>query len=164
MVQSIWLEFDKRQMNKDTKIKVIEAIKNRFKCAVFKDETFQNTINFKFLDCNQIKEVIDKLNLKIDDKKANLDNHFTTDFERIIWFIDLEFNIGKIDKLINYTYFRLGRNVWGSIDYYKERLNILRFILETLKKDLHKVGVKCKLDLSDCEDHYFKDYRGVKNV
>jgi hypothetical protein len=124
------------------------------------DDKQQNAIHFKFLDSCQILNILKKLNLVVDDKKRCECGCYSTDFERLMFFIDLELNFGKIDDsgIIKYSYFQLGRNVWGSIGMYDERLNTIRFILEDLKKVFDKENIKCKLDLSDCEIDYFKKY------
>ncbi len=154
MVQSIWIQFDEKQLNNKIVKKIIKIVKNKYR--VFGDPR-DNALFLKFLDCNQINIISNKLRLNIDDKKFCDCGCYSTNFERFVWFIDLEFNFGKQADILD-IYFRIGRNVWGSVGMYKERLNVLRYILEDLIKEFNNQGIKCKLDLSDCEQHYFKDY------
>lgn len=163
MVQSIWLEFDEKQMTKENIQKIIKIIKDNFKTYSYVDDKYSNTTKFSFLDCSQIRNIANSINLEIDDKKRCDCGCYSTVFERIVYFIDLEFNYGKcFNKILPedeqpYTYFRLGRDVWGSIGLYYERLNILRFILEHIKNELDKQKIHSKLSLNDC-DNYFVDY------
>lgn len=160
MVQSIWLNFDKRQLNKDGVDGIKKIIKNKYKCYSYIDEKQQNTMHFKFLDSCQISDTLKKIKLNVDDKKRCDCGCYSTDFERLMFFIDLELNFGKIDDsgIIKYSYFQLGRNVWGSVGMYKERLNTIRAMLEELKTDFDKSGINCELDLSDCEVEYFEGF------
>ena len=171
MVQSIWLEFDKKQMTKENIQTIIEIVKDNFKTYYYVDDKRSSTSKFAFLDCSQIKNIANSINIEIDDEKRCDCGCYSTTFERVAYFIDLEFNYGKIlNKQLPedeqpYTYFQLGRDVWGSIGLYYERLNILRFILECIKKELDKKGIKSRLSLSDCEKETFVDYfkEGKKN-
>jgi len=164
MVQSIWLEFDKKQITKENIQTIIETIKDNFKTYSYVDDKHSNTTKFAFLDCFQIRNIAKSINLEIDDKERCDCGCYSTTFERVVYFIDLEFNYGKcFNKTLPeedqpYTYFRLGRDVWGSIGLYYERLNILRFILEHIKKELDKKGIRSELSLSDCEKETFVDY------
>lgn len=166
MVQSIWLEFDKKQMTKENIQKITKIIKDNFKTYSYVDDDHSNTLKFVFLDCSQIRSISKLINLEIDDEKRCDCGCYSTTFEMVAYFIDLEFNYGKVfnkilpDEDQPYTYFRLGRDVWGSIGLYYERLNILRFILEHIKKELDKQKIHSKLSLDDCDDcfvDYFKE-------
>lgn len=160
MVQSIWLNFDKRQLNENTVNTIKKIIKDKYKCYSYIDDKQTNTMHFKFLDSCQISEILKKIKLSVEDNKRCDCGCYSTDFERLVFLIDLELNFGKIDDsgIIKYSYFQLGRTVWGSVGMYKERLNTIRAILEEIKKDMDKKGIKCKLDLSDCEVEYFEGY------
>lgn len=160
MVQSIWLEFDKKQLTKENIQIIKEIIKNNYKTYSYIDDKYSNTSKFVFLDICEIKKIIKILNLEIDDEKRCDCGCYSTDLEMIMFFIDLEFDYGKgFNKIIPaedqpYTYFRLGRDVWGSIGYYFERLNILRYILEKIKSELDKKGIKSEIDLNDCDKDF----------
>jgi len=164
MVQSIWLYFDDAQMTKENIQIIIKTIKDNFKTYSYVDDKYSNTTKFVFLDCSQIRDIANSINLEIDDKKRCNCGCYSTTFEIVVHFIDLEFNYGKIfNKTLSendqpYTHFTLGRNVWGSIGLYYERLNILRFILEYIKKELDKQKINSKLSLDDCDDDCFVDY------
>jgi len=168
MVQSIWLEFDKKQMTKENIQKITKIIKDNFKTYSYVDDKYSNTSKFAFLDCSQIKKIANSINLEIDDEKRCDCGCYSTTFERVAYFIDLEFNYGKIlNKQLPedeqpYTYFQLGRNVWGSIGLYYERLNILRFILETIKKELDKQKIHSTISLDDCDDCFVDYFKGGK--
>ena len=168
MVQSIWLEFDKKQMTKENIQKITKIIKDNFKTYSYVDDKHSNTSKFTFLDCSQIKNIANSINLEIDDEKRCDCGCYSTTFERVAYFIDLEFNYGKIlNKQLPedeqpYTYFQLGRNVWGSIGLYYERLNILRFILETIKKELDKQKIYSTISLDDCDDCFVDYFKGGK--
>ena len=160
MVQSIWLQFDKKQNTKKVREQIIEVVKDKYKCAVFKSDKRENSVEFKFLDCNQIKTLINTIpNLEIADSKIGESNFYTTTFEKVVWFIDLEFNYGKFSDYSNISLFQIGRNVWGSVGLYKERLNVLYYLLRDIQKELKKKGIKSRIDLSDCEKNYI---RGLK--
>lgn len=168
MVQSIWLEFDKEQRTEENKKIIIETIKKLYKTYsyVCKESLRQDTMKFHFLDCNQIRFVEKVLDLKpLDDTKPCSCGCYSTDFETVCYFLDLEFRYGKPFKECPYDYYSLGRDVYMQIGFYHERLNILRFILECIKKEIDKKGIKSELSLSDCEKETFVDYfkGGKKN-
>lgn len=160
MVQSIWLQFDNKELDNHVMIKWIKKIvKSKYKCYSFVDEKDKFTYRFKFIDCNQFISIIEKLNLKVDDHHQCDCGCLSTDLERLIYFIDLEFNYGKVFKELDYIYFRLGRNIYSSIDPFNERLMILRYMLEDIKTEFDKVGIVSKLDLSDCDERLFDNYK-----
>lgn len=165
MVQSIWLNFDRRQMTKKNIQTIIETVKDTYKTYSYIDTNHSNTHKFVFLDYTDFKVISRILGIKLDDKKRCSCGCCSTTLEIVMYFCDLEFNYGKIflklvkDKsVIQPTYFNIGRNVWGDVGQYYERLNILRFILEEIKSNLDDKGIKSKLDIDDCEKETFVDY------
>lgn len=165
MVQSIWLNFDLNQRNDETISKIIEIVKDNYKCySYISPDTYKAGVHdlnvrcFIFLDTVQIKEVLNKIGLLVNDKKRCNCGCYSTDFETMMYFINLELTYGSISDV---EYFRLGRDVWGSVGLFKERLNVLRYILENLQKSFNKEGIKSDLCLDDCEEKHFKNYKGV---
>lgn len=157
MVQSIWLKFKKEDMTPLIINEVIKTVKGNYKCYAFQDPKMENTTSFKFLDCCQIKTILEEIKMNIDDKKLCDCGCFSTEFERLCYFIDLEFTHGSFTKTIpDIEYYMLGRNVWGSIGMYAERLSVLFCILQNLQKKLKEKGINCRLDLSDCEKDLIK--------
>ncbi len=158
MVQSIWLSFDETQLNEATVKRIIDIIKDRYKTVAFDSEKMSNVTEFHFLDCHQIKDIQTKLKLKVDDSKRCDYGCFSTDFEKLMWYISLEFFHGKIHPGINQPSFSLGRIVTCSVGLHRERLNVLRYILMELSQEFISQGIICQLDLSDCELDYFTEY------
>lgn len=162
MVQSIWLEFDKRQMTKKNIQTIIETVKDAYKTYSYIDSDSSNTHKFVFLDITDFKAISRILGIELDDKKRCSCGCYSTTLEIVMFFCDLEFTYGKkftnISSCEQPVYFNIGRNVWGSIGLYYERLNTLRFILLEIKTELDKKGIKSKLDLCDCEKDTFVDY------
>ena len=151
MVGSIWLQFDHQHITNEKDLNLIKTtIKDKYKCYAYFSTDYTHTMEFRLLSIRQIKNIIKKLNLNIDDNKRCTCGCLSTDFERVMHFTELEFNYGKIHKLLNkYIYFRLGRNITLSVKPYDERFKIIRYILEDLKKEYDKLGIKCELDISD---------------
>lgn len=165
MVQSIWLEFEKKQRTEENKKIIIETIKKLYKTYsyVSNEPLRQDTMKFHFLDCNQIRFSEKVLGLiPLDDSKPCWCGCYSTDFEAACYFLDLEFRYGKPFKECPYDYYSLGRDVYLQIGMYHERLNILRLILVNIKNELDKHGIKSKLDLSDCSQETFTNYFGDK--
>ena len=164
MVQSIWLQFDNEQQTPETVERIINIIKRRYKCYTYEDDSVRRGMKvpiglkeykFVFLDYHQIKSIDKVLNMCIDDKVVRVDyGHLSTDFEALMYFIDL--NLGYGD-LLGTNYFRLGRDVWGSVSMFYERLNVLRFILQMLQKDFEGAGIHSELSIEDCDGDYFDE-------
>jgi hypothetical protein len=166
MVQSIWLNIDKQTMIFN-KPEIIRIIKSCYKTCNYVDDIdgMLNKITFEFLDCNQHKKILEKIGLKINDSKFCDCGCYSTDFELVMKFISLELNYGKFNDQIDIEFYRIGRNVWGSVGMYTERLNLLRYILEDIQKELKKHNIPSEMDFSDCEDcfvDYFKTSGGKK--
>jgi len=93
-------------------------------------------MKFHFLDCNQIRFSEKALELTpLNDSKPCNCGCYSTDFETVCYFLDLEFRYGKPFENCPYDYYYLGRNVYMQIGFYHERLNILRLILINIKKE-----------------------------
>ena len=166
MVQSIWLQFDKRQMTKKNIQIIIETVKDTYKTYSYVDDKYSNTHKFAFLDITDFKAISRILGIKLDDKKRCDCGCYSTTLERVMYFCDLEFTYGKkFANTLSYkpVYFNIGRNVWGSLGLYYERLNILRFILEEIKTELDNKGIKSRLDLDDCNNDHFVKYFKKEN-
>jgi hypothetical protein len=161
MVSGIWLEFDRSKISDLALIdKIKKIVKSKYKCYSYEDveNGKQNTFVFKLIDCNQIKNILDKLGMKIDDEEPCDCGCMSTDFERMVFFLDLEFNYGKIVDFINYKYFWIGRNVTMSIEPSDERLVVLRYMLEDLKREFDREGIYSRLNLDDCNPDIFNGY------
>lgn len=136
----------------------------RYKCYTYEDDRIRKNMKvptdlkeykFVFLDYHQIKSIVKTLNMYIDDGVIRVDyGDISTDFEALMHFIDL--NLGYGD-LLGTNYFRLGRDVWGSVAMFSERLNVLRFLLQILQKDFEDVGIHSELYLDDCDRDYFNE-------
>jgi len=158
------LQFDKKQQTSETIERIIGIIKRRYKCYTYEDDSIRRSMKvqidlkeykFAFLDYHQIKNIVETLNIHIDDKVTKVDEgNLSTDFEALMFFIDL--NLGYGD-LLGTNYFRLGRDVCGSVGMFYERLNVLRFILQVLQKDFGEVGIHSELSLVDCDRDYFDE-------
>ena len=154
MVQSIWLNLKSYDVkHEENRKEIYNVIRKRFKSFIYLDEKLKNTTKIKFLDINQIKKIVNMIQLDIKDDPDNVGEEYSTDLEIITHFLDLEFNYGQIyePEIYPIKFFRIGRNVWGSAGFVTERLRILKKMLKIIKKDLEKKGFKVELDLDDCE-------------
>lgn len=161
MVQSIWLQFDEEQQTPETVQRIIGIIRRVYKCYTYEDYSMRRGMKvpislkeykFVFLDYHQIKSIVETLNICVDDKVSH--GNLSTDFEALMHFVDL--NLGYGD-LLGTNYFRLGRDVWGSVGMFSERLNVLRFILQTLEMEFEEGGIHSELSLVDCDGDYFDE-------
>jgi hypothetical protein len=141
----------------DRKETIIRIIKSCYKMCSYIDDKMLNKMVFEFLDCNQHKKILKEIGLKIDDTKLCDCGCYSTNFELVMKFISLELDYGKFNEQIDIENYRIGRNVWGSVGMYTERLNLLRYILEDIQKELKKHDIQSEMDFNDCED-YFVDY------
>lgn len=159
MVQSIWLQFDKNQQNPETIETIISTVNKHYKTYSYKNTININKHNFKFkfLNCEQIRDICNKLNLEVDDTKRCGCNN--TDFEILTYFSDLTFYYGN---LYDVNYFCLGRDCYLTEDMYTERIYILRYILEYIQSKLPK-SIKTSMDFSDVEKGTFDNYKMEHN-
>lgn len=162
MVQSIWLEFDEisDSVNKETAIQTIkEVMKKSYKTYSCYDRGSTTRFQFYFKDFREIKEIADRIGIEIDDTKMCSCGCMSTNLETLTHFIQLELMHGPlVDQMPDLVYFQLGQNVYGEVGMYYERLNIIRYILEDMQKQLREYGIKAELDLSDCEMDVFENY------
>jgi hypothetical protein len=145
----------------NTRNKIIEIVKKNYKCVLKfnnQEDKKNNTLKFYFLDINQIEAIGIEIGLILDDIELCKCGCRNTEAEIVTNYIDLEFNAGTKIPISDYVYFRLGRNVWGTVGRYYQRLSILRYILEDLQKHFLNAGIKSKLDISDAEPQNFCDY------
>lgn len=155
MVQSIWLQFDKEQRSPEVISAIIDTVKKCYKTYSYVDEKHLNKFHFRPIDCSQIREISKNLNLSIDDTKQCSCGCHSTDFETVVYFLDLEFYYGNIYDV---DYFDLGKNCYMDIGMYKERFWILRHILEDIQSKLPD-NIKSTLDFGDIDKDTFEGYK-----
>lgn len=158
MVQSIWLKFDKKQRTPEIISTIINVVKRCYKSYSYVDENFSSKFHFRPINCLQIRDICKELNLTVDDTRQCDCGCYSTDFEMLTYFLDLEFCYGN---LYDVDFFDLGRNCYMQVGMYKERFWILRYILERIQLELLTKNIKSTLDFSDIEEGLFEGYKGV---
>lgn len=147
-MESIWLVIEKE--DKEAWPTLMHSIMNIIK-SKYKTYTYLSYpkslryIKVRFIDCNQIREILDKLKIKLDDEEPCTCGCYSTDFERLVNHIELMIYPGELC----YT---IGRSISTEEGLVNERFNVVRYILLYLWKELEKIGIKSHVDYGDCRD------------